>query len=110
MRSPAATPALPAIRSNRPIPVAGSGHLRRDARRNRDQILATARDVFLDRGPDAPLDEIARRAGVGNATLYRRFPDRQSLLHAVVLDVFHTVGHEAQLALAEEPDAFGALA
>ncbi len=84
--------------------------LRADARRNRDQILLAARDVFIDRGPSAPLDEIARRAGVGNATLYRRFPDRQALLRAVVLDVFRRVGDEARLALSEAPDAFAALA
>lgn len=84
--------------------------LRADARRNRDQILLAARDVFIERGPDAALDEVARRAGVGNATLYRRFPDRRSLLRAVVVDVFQRVGDEARLALAEEPDTFEALA
>jgi AcrR family transcriptional regulator len=84
--------------------------LRADARRNRDQILLAAREVFIERGPDAPLDEVARRAGVGNATLYRRFPDRGSLLRAVVADIFRRVGGEARLALAEEPDAFEALA
>jgi AcrR family transcriptional regulator len=84
--------------------------LRADARRNRDQILLAARDVFIERGPGAALDEVARRAGVGNATLYRRFSDRRSLLRAVVVDVFRRVGDEARLALAEEPDAFEALA
>jgi AcrR family transcriptional regulator len=69
-----------------------------------------ARDVFVDLGPDAPLDEIARRAGVGIATLYRRFPDRPSLWRAVAHDVLTRVGSEASLALAEEPDAFRALA
>jgi AcrR family transcriptional regulator len=84
--------------------------LRADARRNHDQILRAATDVFVDRGPDAPLDEIARRAGVGNATLYRRFPDRQALLRAVVVDVYVRVLAEARLAVSEEPDAFSALA
>jgi AcrR family transcriptional regulator len=84
--------------------------LRADARRNLDRILAAARDIFVEQGPDAPLDEIARRAGVGIATLYRRFPDRQALARAVALDVWRRVAREAQLALAEEPDAFGALA
>src|SRR4029453_4800589 len=84
--------------------------LRADARRNRDQILLAAREVFIERGPDAPLDEVARRAGVGSATLYRRFPDRGSLLPALVADIFRRVGGEARLALAEEPDAFEALA
>jgi AcrR family transcriptional regulator len=88
----------------------GEERLRADARRNRDQILLAARDVFIERGSDAALDEVARRAGVGNATLYRRFPDRRSLLRAVVVDVFRRVGDEARLALADEPDAFEALA
>jgi AcrR family transcriptional regulator len=83
--------------------------LRADARRNRDQLLMAARDVFVEEGPDAPLEDIARRAGVGIATLYRRFPDRSSLMRAVVLDVLGRTAHEARLALAEEPDAFQAL-
>ena len=52
------------------------GVLRADARRNRRQVLAAAAQVFVEQGADAPLDDIARRAGVGIATLYRRFPDR----------------------------------
>jgi AcrR family transcriptional regulator len=84
--------------------------MRADARRNREQILIAARAVFAEQGPDAPLDEIARRAGVGIGTLYRRFPERQALLSAVAGDVLLRVAHEAALALAEEPDAFAALA
>lgn len=84
--------------------------MRADARRNRDQILVAARDVFADHGPNAPLEDIARRAGVGIGTLYRRFPERQSLLRAVALDVLNQVAQEARLALTEEPDAFQALA
>jgi formylglycine-generating enzyme required for sulfatase activity len=52
--------------------------LRADARRNREQLLVAARDVFVEQGVDAPLDDVARRAGVGIATLYRRFPDRNT--------------------------------
>src|SRR5437868_2180843 len=89
--------------------VEGARPLRADARRNREQLMAAARDVFVEQGPDAPLDEIARRAGVGIATLYRRFPDRASLMRAVVLDVLARVGHEARLAQAEEPEALAAL-
>lgn len=84
--------------------------MRADARRNLDLILAAARDVYVEQGPTAPLEEIARRAGVGIATLYRRFADRRALMRAVVLDVLRCVAHEARLALAEEPDAFRALA
>jgi AcrR family transcriptional regulator len=57
--------------------------LRADAADNRRRILEAARAVFAERGIDAPLDEIARRAGVGNATLYRRFPTRDLLVAAV---------------------------
>ena len=55
--------------------------LRRDAQRNREAILAAARQVFCDHGLEAPLEEIARRAGVGIGTLYRRFPSRVQLLY-----------------------------
>src|SRR4051812_2648534 len=48
--------------------------LRADAERNRSALLTAAREVFGEQGLEASLDEIARRAGVGNATLYRRFP------------------------------------
>jgi AcrR family transcriptional regulator len=84
--------------------------MRADARRNRERILAAACDVFVELGSGAPLDEVARRAGVGIATLYRRFPDRQSLIDATVIDVLTRTAHEARLALAEEPDGFRALA
>ena len=84
--------------------------MRADARRNRERLLAAARDVFVDQGPDAPLDAISATAEVGIGTLYRRFPDRQALVRAVVLDVLGLAAEEARLALTEEPDAFQALA
>ncbi len=84
--------------------------MRADARRNREQILLAAREVFADHGPGAPLEEVSRRAGVGIGTLYRRFPDRASLLRALALDVLGRAAQEARLALAEEPTAFQALA
>ncbi|MFI9649459.1 TetR/AcrR family transcriptional regulator [Streptomyces sp. NPDC052040] len=65
--------------------------LRADAERNRAQVLAAARQVFLESGTAAPLDEIARRAGVNIATLYRRFPDRGALIRQVLLDGFQLV-------------------
>jgi AcrR family transcriptional regulator len=83
--------------------------LRADARRNQAQLLAAARDVFVERGPGVSLDEVARRAGVGIATLYRRFPDRAALLHAVVLDALEQTRRIAEDALAEESDPFDAL-
>ena len=84
--------------------------LRADARQNRDRILAAARDVFVELGAGAPLEEISRRAGTGIATLYRRFPDRHALMRAVVLDALARTADEATRAAAEEPDAFAALA
>jgi len=84
--------------------------LRADARRNRDQILAAARDVFVEQGASAPLEEIARRAGTGIATLYRRFPERRALMRAVVLEVLRQTAEAIARARAEEPDAFAALA
>ena len=59
---------------------------RADAQRNRELLLAAAREVFSERGADAPLDEVARRARIGNATMYRHFPDRRELLIAVYAD------------------------
>jgi AcrR family transcriptional regulator len=56
---------------------------RADARRNYDRLLASAKDAFAEYGADASLDDIARDAGVGNATLYRHFPTREALLDAV---------------------------
>jgi len=83
--------------------------LRADARDNRRRLLEAARDVFIEHGPDAPLDEIARRAGTGIATLYRRFPDRRALMRAVVLDAIERSTEEARRAAAEESDPFSAL-
>ena len=60
--------------------------LRRDAERNRRRILAAASDVFTERGLDATLDEVARAAGVGVGTVYRRFPDKESLVAELFRD------------------------
>jgi len=58
--------------------------LRADARRNRDRILTIAREHFATHGIDTSLEEIAKAAGVGSATLYRHFPSRDSLLAATL--------------------------
>lgn len=83
--------------------------LRADARRNRDQLIAAAKLVFLELGPDAPLEEIARRAGVGIGTLYRRFPDREALIGAVARENFAGVLDMARAAVAEEGTRWDAL-
>ena len=56
---------------------------RSDAKRNRERILEVAKEVFTRDGAAASLDDIARRSGVGNATLYRHFPTRDALIEAV---------------------------
>jgi AcrR family transcriptional regulator len=59
--------------------------LRADARRNRDLILRAADDAFAEEGLAVPVDEIARRAGVGAGTLYRHFPTKEALFEAVLI-------------------------
>ncbi|WP_217206507.1 TetR/AcrR family transcriptional regulator [Streptomyces sp. AC550_RSS872] len=82
---------------------------RADALRNRERIVTAAREMFVEFGPDVPLDEIARRAGVGNATVYRNFPDRDALVREVVCSVMDRTVAAAELALAQTGDAFEAL-
>jgi AcrR family transcriptional regulator len=83
--------------------------LRADARRNREQIIEAARDLFVRHGPDVPMEEIARTAGVGVGTLYRRFPDREELIKAVSLDNFERLAEVAGRIEAEEPEPSKAL-
>ncbi len=59
---------------------------RADAQRNRDKLVAAARALFAGRGLDVPMDEIARRAGVGSGTLYRHFPTREDLVTAAFIE------------------------
>ena len=73
--------------------------LRSDARHNRDRIIAAARAAFAEGGLDVPMREIARRAGVGIATLYRRFPTSRDLVTAVFEDRFATCMNEIDRAL-----------
>jgi AcrR family transcriptional regulator len=62
--------------------------LRTDAQENRNRIVEVARDLFATRGLDVPMAAIARRAGVAVATLYRRFPTKESLVLAAFADQF----------------------
>jgi AcrR family transcriptional regulator len=83
-------------------------HLRRDAAANRERILDAARPLFAENGLEASMDEVARAAGVGPATLYRRFPTKEALLDAIlgdVIDRFHAFAQEAL----EQDDAFAGL-
>lgn len=80
-----------------------------DALRNRERIVAAARDLFTEVGWQAPIDEVARRAGIGNATVYRHFPDRDALVLAVVRSVLKRTADRAESALAQTDDPFEAL-
>ena len=66
-----------------PAPTSEAPTLRRDAERNRQKILAAAADVFAARGLEVTLDDIAREAGVGVGTVYRRFANREALIDAL---------------------------
>ena len=78
---------------------------RADAERNRDKILAAARDAFADPDAEVSMAEISRRAGVGMATLYRNFPGRQELLEALYTDEVDAVCEAAETAGGETPGA-----
>jgi AcrR family transcriptional regulator len=82
--------------------------LRADAARNRLRILAAASDVFAERGLDASTAEIARRAGVGEATLFRRFPSKHDLIVAILAERIDAVIATAEECLGE-PDPWDAV-
>ena len=80
--------------------------LRADARRNRDQLLQVAAEAFAADGLQVPLDEIARRAGLGPGTLYRHFPTKESLVEAVVHERLRSLLDDARArAASSEPGA-----
>ena len=79
--------------------------LRSDARRNREQLIASARRLFAERGLDVPVDEITRDAGLGMGTLYRHFPTKEDLIGAVLEAAFAEYLALADAAL-EEKDAW----
>src|SRR6266487_6319346 len=76
--------------------------LRRDAQANRDRIVSAARAVFAAEGVQVPVEEIARRSGVGMGTLYRHFPAKEDLIDAVLEDAFAAFVSAAEQALAED--------
>ncbi len=79
--------------------------LRADARRNVELLIAAARKAFAAEGPNAPLDDIARAAGVGSGTLYRHFPTRLALLEAVYRDNVERLCADGDRLAATEPPA-----
>jgi AcrR family transcriptional regulator len=66
------------------VPSVADRPLRADAARNAERILRAAREVYAELGPEAPIEAIARRAGVGERTLYRRFPTKGDLVRAAL--------------------------
>ena len=83
--------------------------LRRDAERNRQRILKAASEVFTERGLDVSLDEVARHAGVGVGTVYRRFRTKEDLVEALFVDRIEEVAVLAQEA-AQAADPWAGLA
>jgi AcrR family transcriptional regulator len=83
--------------------------LRADAQRNLDRVLGAASECFAEGGVDVSVEEIARRAGVGHGTVFRRFPTKEALLDAVLGKEVDRMVLLAQAALAEE-DAWDAFA
>jgi AcrR family transcriptional regulator len=77
--------------------------LRADARRNYDALIAAARDAFATSGPDASLEDIARRADVGIGTLYRNFPSRDTLIEAVYVAEVTALARVAEQSAALPP-------
>jgi AcrR family transcriptional regulator len=82
--------------------------LRRDAEQNRQRILRAASEVFTTRGLHATLDDVARQAGVGVGTVYRRFPDKEALVDALFEDKLQALVAQAERAL-EAPDSWTGL-
>jgi AcrR family transcriptional regulator len=78
---------------------------RADAERNREKILAAAREAFADREAEVSMAEVSRRAGVGMATLYRNFPAKQELLEALYIDEIDAVCAAAATVPGDTPGA-----
>jgi AcrR family transcriptional regulator len=83
--------------------------LRADAERNRQRLLTAAKELFAARGVDVTLDDIARHAGVGTGTAYRRFPNKDALIEALMADRIAEIGALAEESL-QDPDPWRAFA
>lgn len=90
-------------------PVAAQRVQRADARRNREQIVAAAKDVFAELGTDAPMEEVARRSDVGVGTLYRHFPTKRALMGELLAQrfrIFLATAREARDSIDDPWEAF----
>jgi AcrR family transcriptional regulator len=83
--------------------------MRADARRNREAVLAAAKKLFADRGLDAQMPDVAKRAKVGVGTVYRHFPTKDDLIAALVTERFERLAQKAREGL-EAEDAWEGLA
>ena len=83
---------------------------RREADRNDTRLLNAALEVFAEQGWDAPVSEIARRAGIGMGSLYRRYPSKEQLAQRMRVAAMEQLLGQARTALAEEPDPWAAFA
>jgi AcrR family transcriptional regulator len=83
--------------------------LRADARRNRERILASAREVFSESGAEAQIDDVARRAGVGVGTVYRHYPTKEALLVELVREKFRMLTAAGRAALERPGEPFDVL-
>lgn len=98
---PTKTRAKAKSEGEKPKPARG---LRADAERNRRLVLEVAREVFASEGLDVPIDEIARRAGLGVGTLYRHFATKEALFEAILVDRIDSMTKAAEdLAKADDP-------
>ncbi len=79
----------------------GARPMRADARRNRERILAAARELFAAGPPEVQMDDLARRAGVGVGTVYRHFPDKEALMGELVRERFELFNARLQIAVAD---------
>jgi AcrR family transcriptional regulator len=97
-------------RTSDQVPPRPAEQLRADARQNHARLITAATAAFAERGADAPLEDIARRAGVGIGTLYRHFPTRLDLQAAVFRSQVGAVCGEGDMLLEKAPpgEAFGA--
>jgi AcrR family transcriptional regulator len=83
--------------------------LRADARRNRERVLTAAREVFAEHGPEAQMDDVARRAQVGVGTVYRHFPTKEALIEALVAEAFERLVVVAKEQAQRDDDPWDAL-
>ncbi|NKQ57511.1 TetR/AcrR family transcriptional regulator [Amycolatopsis sp. K13G38] len=83
--------------------IAAPRPLRKDAERNRQRIIAAAREVFRERGFEATLDDVAHHAGLGVGTVYRRFPNKEQLIESMFADRMTEIIELAKKTLAD-PD------